>query len=405
MSTERPTEFEKSAESSVGTGSAASSLFDSAYSGISGFVQEHKLASAVVGAAAVGAAVYVSHGKWLFNQAARLTETAALPEMGEGLVSNLSNANFKSLLTKGEIGLKPEYLLYSGNIDGRFALDATNFRNLHSSYSEFLDALKTANVAGKATRREAFDTANQIFEQKVMPDLQASGVKLDLASQNGFFALKPLYEVPMNNSLRTAYGALDMNTVGGLRTVIQNDVGGLAKQLKATLPDLDTKAFSDLPAEQALSAEQRTGVLYASSMDERMRHLLDQSVVSRLNAGESVKVPLELRLELPAQDAFLPARRRAMAYFEETGHLFQSLNEGPLTKMGLDIRNAFSEGNQFLRKTSMKLGFDGRNRLVMENDLVGVLNESGIKPPTRFLNRPVEYQRKAISEMFPSSAK
>jgi hypothetical protein len=128
-----------------------------------------------------------------------------------------------------------------------------------------------------------------------------------------------------------------------------------------------------------------------------MRHLLDQSLVSRLESGASVKVPLELRLELPAADAVMPARRRAMVYFEETGHLFQSLNEGPLTKTGLDIRNAISEGNQFLRKTSMGLGFDGRNRLVMENDLVGVLRESGIRPPTRFLNRPVEYQRKAAA--------
>ncbi len=138
------------------------------------------MATAIAGTAAVGAAIYVSHGKWLLGQAARLTESATLPEIGDGLIGNLSNANFKSLLTKGEIGLKPEYLLYSGNIDGRFALDAAKFRNLHSSYSEFLDALKTAYVAEKATRREAFDTANQIFEQRVIPDLQATVLSLTL---------------------------------------------------------------------------------------------------------------------------------------------------------------------------------------------------------------------------------
>lgn len=129
------------------------------------------------------------------------------------------------------------------------------------------------------------------------------------------------------------------------------------------------------------------------------REMADPALVKALESGAAIKVPAQLHLELPANDISISGRVRSLAYFEETAHLFQFLNQGPLTKMGTAIDAQAASGDTFLHSVADSMHPGAMKIIVLESDLVGVLDEFGIKPPSRFLNWPLQYQRRAILEL------
>jgi len=87
----------------------------------------------------------------------------------------------------------------------------------------------------------------------------------------------------------------------------------------------------------------------------------------------------------------------AHARFEETLHLLQFLNEGPLTAMGLTVKQALIDRDPSLmqRLTKNLKGFEAEGRFVRENDIMVVYEECGISLPGIFL---FPYDRRAVAQ-------
>ena len=323
----------------------------------------------------------------------------AVPGM---LPSDLSNSTFSTLLSTGKVTAPFESLPFKGSLEGEFALPASEFHELQTGFSEFLGSFREANLTGKASRRQAFARANAVFDQQLVPKLEQSGISVKRLNTADGSCFKPVADLQLNENFQAKDGTVNLNTVGGMRSFLLAS-GGDDDMLRYVLRDRLPGGFSDdflkAPASMSLTAEQRTMMFKQAVQVPFYREMADPALVKALESGAAIKVPAQLHLELPANDISISGRVRSLAYFEETAHLFQFLNQGPLTKMGTAIDAQAASGDTFLHSVADSMHPGAMKIIVLESDLVGVLDEFGIKPPSRFLNWPLQYQRRAILEL------
>jgi hypothetical protein len=325
----------------------------------------------------------------------------------------LSFGSFHRLLAEERVVLTTENLPFAGHIVSELQVSKQTFQKLHSSYCRFLSLFKQANLAAKPERRAAFARANQVFDDVLVPELQEAGIFVDRSPIKTTSAFYHLQDLPLNSDFEWMGATVDLNTAAGIRSLsgsndssITNTEGRSRMEVLITsfaqsmlaLPQM--ASLLTAPPTQQLTIEQRCMVFISAALAQNLQYICNQQIIASLYQGQSVKVPVQLRLFLPAGTVSLSGRARALIYFEEVAHLFQFLNEGPLTVTGDALARELAEGNMYLRACAQALGFRGDKLIVLENDLVGVLYELGIKPPASFLNRPYEYQRRTISDLF-----
>ncbi len=124
------------------------------------------------------------------------------------------------------------------------------------------------------------------------------------------------------------------------------------------------------------------GALGAPSPDEAGQYL---------SASFSLKIPLRQGFRKYWGDAAYEAHAR----FEEVLHIFQHLNEAPLTTMGADLERLLITRDKALLSLLTKSwnDFERRGRFVRENDIMGAYEEYGIGLPGIFL---FAYDRRAV---------
>ncbi len=324
------------------------------------------------------------------------------------LLTALSCGNFSRLLTEERVLLSTDNLPFAGRIESELHIRKSTFQNLHNSYCKFLSLFKQANLAIKSARRAAFARANQVFDFELVPELQSAGIFVDRSQTKTTSIFFHLQDLPLNSRFEWMGNTVDLNTAAGMRSLLFGADGSTGGRREAIL-NAFAKSIVDLPQlaslcnappTQALTIEQRCMIFLSAATVREFHSVCSPEIIARLYVGESVRVPVELRLLLPGSNVSLSGRARALVYFEEVAHLFQFLNEGPLTDRGAAIARELADGNMFFQACAEALGFRGSKLIVLENDLVGVLYELGIKPPAPFLNRPYEYQRRTISELF-----
>ena len=315
----------------------------------------------------------------------------------------LSFGKFNRLLTEERVVLATNNLPFAGHIVSELQVSKQTFQKLHSTYCRFLSLFKQANLAAKSERRAAFAQANQVFDEVLVPELQEVGIFVDRSQIKTTSAFYHLQDLKLNSHFEWMGTTVDLNTAAGLRSLLNSDkevpITSFAKGILAW-PQL--APLLTAPPTQQLTIEQRCMVFLSAALVRNYQciAICDPAIIDSLYKGQSVTVPLQLRLFLPGSTVPLSGRARALIYFEEVAHLFQFLNEGALTVTGDAIARELAEGNMYLRSCAEALGFRGDKLIVLENDLVGVLHELGIKPPASFLNRPYEYQRRTISDLF-----
>jgi hypothetical protein len=110
-----------------------------------------------------------------------------------------------------------------------------------------------------------------------------------------------------------------------------------------------------------------------------------------LPARFSLKIPLRHGIRKFWGNAIYDAHAR----FEELLHIFQHLNEAPLTAMGAEIERLIRERDKSLVSLLTKSWDtpDRRARFVRENDIMGAYEEYGIDLPGIFL---YVYDRRAV---------
>lgn len=320
----------------------------------------------------------------------------------------LSRGNFSRLLSEETVSFLTDNLPFRGRIESELSITKATFQTLHNLYWQFVGLFKQANLAARPSRRAAFVKANQVFDHQLVPALEKAGIFVDRSLTKTTFTFFHLQDLMLNSHFERMGTTVDLNTAHGLRSLLSSSESETNSRREALFAAFAKGIFTQnglvqllsAPPAQPLTIEQRCMVFLSAATIHDLHSLLDPALLERLHAGESVKVPLELRLFLPGATVPLSGRERALIYFEEVAHLFQFLNQGPLTETGEAIAHELADGNMFLRACADALGFRGSKLIALENDLVYVLHELGIKPPARFLNRPFEYQRRTISELF-----
>ncbi len=331
-----------------------------------------------------------------------------LSEENNVALTALSLGNFSRLLKEERVLFFTDNLPFRGRIESEFSISKHAFQIIHNLYCQFVSAFKQANLAAKPMRRGAFARANHIFDHQLVPSLEKAGIFVDRSTIRTTFAFFNLQDLQLNSQFNWMGATVDLNTAHGLRSLLTSDASIPAGRREANFSDFANHVLAEpilasllsAPPAQPLTIKQRCMVFLSASTARELHEALCPQLLTRLNEVESVKVPLELRMFLPGNTVSMSGRARALVYFEEAAHLFQFLNEGPLTETGASIAHELADGNMFLRACAEALGFRGSKLIVLENDLVYVLHELGIKPPASFLNRPYEYQRRTISELF-----
>ena len=218
----------------------------------------------------------------------------AVPGM---LLSDLSNSTFSSLMSTGKVTAPFERLPFKGLLEGEFALPASEFHELQTGFSAFLGSFREANLTGKASRRQAFAGANAVFDQQVVPKLEQSGISVKRLNSDHGFAFKPAADLRLNENFQTRDGAVNLNTVGGMRSFLLAS-GGEDEMLRYVLREKLPGGFSDdflkAPASMPLSAEQRTVMFKQAAQVPFYREMADPVLVKALESGAAIKVPAQL---------------------------------------------------------------------------------------------------------------
>ena len=177
------------------------------------------------------------------------------------LLSDLPNGTFSSLRSTGKVNAPFENLPFKGSLEGEFTLPASEFQELQTGFSAFLNSFRDANLTGKASRREAFARANTLFDHQLVPQLEQSGISVKRLNTDHGFAFKPVADLQLNENFLDRGGNVDLNTVGGMRSFLLASGGDddmMRYVLRDRLPGGFTDDFLKAPASMSLTAEQRT---------------------------------------------------------------------------------------------------------------------------------------------------
>jgi hypothetical protein len=152
-----------------------------------------------------------------------------------------------------------------------------------------------------------------------------------------------------------------------------------------------------LPALQLANVEIVDAKHYAdSTLSVSSEYPLDEERCAD-DGNSPAKIIIKIPLRKGMRKIFSDSTYDGHARLEEVLHLFQFLNEAPLTEMGLIVKNAMEERNSALR-SRLKKDWDEterRARFVRENDIMGIYDELNIPLPGIFL---FAYDRRGVRE-------
>jgi hypothetical protein len=329
--------------------------------------------------------------------------SAAAEKTGTSRIFNLAAARFPTIFSEQKVvteecaapfvaGSAEQSFPGIPTVRGEMSMSMDNFTGLENKFSGFLGQLKQANSVGNRAQRALFSRSLASFDEGVVPALRRAGIGVERVSDPRDVRAHTFLDMPLNSRFNTVH---DLNTIGGMRSYLNSGAGdALLRSATADgwLSDGAMQTALRGPDEQVLNYRIRHGMFGAALRKPDIEVVADEGLLSTLRAGGTVKVPLHLHVALPEDSLNMTLRERAFANFEEVAHTFQTLNKGPLSRTGENIASGIASAHPDIVGLGMKVG--DFNTLRDENDIVGILRESGIKPPAFMMSR---YARREIA--------
>ncbi|MBX9670303.1 MAG: hypothetical protein K2X93_22075 [Candidatus Obscuribacterales bacterium] len=311
--------------------------------------------------------------------------------------AGLKDGNFKRVT---EDGRATESLPRSGaKIEYNFGKE--NFQAIEKSYTEMSRMVREASHLNGEAREAAMHRVLEYYSAKIEPTLQKAGVELRYGNQPEF---SPIFDVKLSSDFKLggktpADGAVsvDLNTAGGFKEYLRRHPRGqqLFERLKSTGRDSGFGGtfeqfvgkegrfpFQSPTSRQALTVEQKTSIakVMMAEMEGDFSHgrapgyELNGCQENPTTSGGTIQG--KFRITVPER-ATRSNSDAAFARFEEVTHLFQKLNEGPLSKSGQRICEDFDSGK--LKDLPVDKSFWN------EYDYIGALREMGIRVPDELM--------------------
>jgi len=206
----------------------------------------------------------------------------------------------------------------------------------------------------------------------------------------------PYFDVPLNSRFN---GIHNLNTVGGLRSYLDSNSGSNFIKVateEGMMPANFAQTALSRPDREMLPYGSRYEMFRAALSQPEVEAVADPDILLSLRAGQTVELPMHLDVR-PPDSASMPLRKHAFAEFEETAHLFQFLNGGPLSRTGLKVADRLAQSD--LKLTYLGVHAGGPENLIVENDVIGMLRELGLRPPAFMMNQAPAYARQEITRL------
>ncbi len=312
-------------------------------------------------------------------------------------LGGLKDGNFKRV---AEDGRATESLPRSGaKIEYNFGKE--NFQAIEKSYSEMSRMLREASHLNGEAREVAMHRVLEYYNAQIEPTLQKAGVELRYGNQPEF---SPIFDVKLNSDFKLkgktlAEGAVsvDLNTAGGFKEYLRRHPRGqqLFERLRSSGRDSGFSGtfeqfvgkegrfpLQSPRSRQALTVEQKSSIakVMMAEMEGDFSHgrapgyELNLCQKSPTSSGGTIQG--KFRITVPER-ATRSNSDAVFARFEEVTHLFQKLNEGPLSKTGQKICEDFNSGK--LKDLPVDKNFWN------EYDYIGALREMGIRVPEELM--------------------
>jgi hypothetical protein len=293
----------------------------------------------------------------------------------------LSDAKFTRVLGEG----RAFYLMNAVEplrVSGEFKIKEPDFARLAQSYSNFTDELR--NGSSLFRRKSVFTEAHRIFEDQLVPAAETAGIPVSRV-RSTYGSIVVDFDIPLHPEFLTKSGGkVDLNTRSGLNAFLRDntDKQEWRKYVQGEIQKRASKLGLRSVEEQGdlVPFWERQEWFAAAKKFPELKNIRHPDFAQPTQDGDLV-VPLKLNMAVPNKIISFKKGLINSAYikFEEATHVMQILNERGLTSMGSKLERALSDGVLVRNKDV----YSSNKSYVMENELLAVWRELGLRPPEK----------------------